>query len=219
MVCSRSVSLSNCPRCSVPPEGKRRTNEATTAVVERGRGVGSGRHCGINPRSRGVAQNDAQRSHASFVTTSMQIASTLKLAIQQETSLSVSAEAFVVANPDVSNSEFVSWANTMQVAKRFPEVGGLGFIAVVRPAQLSQFVVSDTGRSAGTAGDREVIPDHAFGKPTLLLSPRRHISNRWGVNTPRLRRMRRLQLRTPHNGIRREHLPAVQDREEGLLLH
>jgi diguanylate cyclase (GGDEF)-like protein len=88
----------------------------------------------------GVARNDAQRSHASFVTSSIQIASSLKLAIQQETSLSVSAEAFVVANPDVSNSEFVSWADTMQVAKRFPEVGGLGFIAVVRPGQLSQFV-------------------------------------------------------------------------------
>src|ERR1017187_5188571 len=87
-----------------------------------------------------VARNDAQRSQESFVASSMGIASTLKQAIQQESSLAISAKAFVVANPNVSNAEFLSWIGTMQVAKRFPEVSGLGFIAIVRPGQLSQFV-------------------------------------------------------------------------------
>ena len=83
-----------------------------------------------------VAHNDAQRSHESFVTSSEEIASTLKLAIQQESSLAISAKAFVVANPNASNAEFLSWIGTMQVAKRFPEVSGLAFIAIVRPGQL-----------------------------------------------------------------------------------
>jgi diguanylate cyclase (GGDEF)-like protein len=87
-----------------------------------------------------VAHSDAQRSHESFVTSSLGIASTLKLAIQQENSLVISAEAFIVANPNASNTEFLSWVGTMDVAKRFPEVSGLGYFAVVRLGQLSQFI-------------------------------------------------------------------------------
>jgi diguanylate cyclase (GGDEF)-like protein len=87
-----------------------------------------------------VAHNDAQRSQGSFVTSSMGIASTLELAIQQQNSLVISAQAFVVANPNASNAEFMGWIGTMQVAKRFPEVSGLAFVAIVRPGQVSQFV-------------------------------------------------------------------------------
>jgi diguanylate cyclase (GGDEF)-like protein len=87
-----------------------------------------------------VANNDAQRSKASFVTSSMGIAASLQLAIQQENSLAISAQSFVLANPEATNTEFLSWIGTMQVAKRFPEVSGLGFVAIVRPGQLSQFI-------------------------------------------------------------------------------
>ena len=51
-----------------------------------------------------VARNDAQRSQESFVASSMGIASTLKQAIQQENSLVISADAFIVANPNPSNA-------------------------------------------------------------------------------------------------------------------
>jgi hypothetical protein len=74
------------------------------------------------------------------VTSSMAIASSLKLGIQQESSLVISAQAFIVANPNASNAEFLAWVGTMSVAKRFPEVSGFGYFAVVRPGQLSQFV-------------------------------------------------------------------------------
>ncbi len=87
-----------------------------------------------------VAYNDAERSKVSFTASSMGIASTLKLAIQQQDSLVISAQAFVVANPNATNAQFLSWIATMQVAKRFPEVGGLAYIAIVRPGQLSQFI-------------------------------------------------------------------------------
>ncbi len=87
-----------------------------------------------------VAHNDSQRSKESLVSSSMRIASTLKQAIQQQNSLVISAQAFVVANPNASNAQFQSWIATMHVAKRFPEVSGLGFVAIVPSGQLSQFV-------------------------------------------------------------------------------
>jgi diguanylate cyclase (GGDEF)-like protein len=87
-----------------------------------------------------VARTDAQRSHQAFITSSVGIASTLKLAIQRESVLVISAKAFVLANPNATNAEFLSWVNSMQVTKRFPEIRSFGFYAVVRPGQLSQFV-------------------------------------------------------------------------------
>ena len=90
--------------------------------------------------AQAVARNDAQRSHQALVTSSMAIASTLKLAIQQENSLVVSAEAYIVENPNATNTEFLIGLARCGSAKRFPEVSGVGFIALVRPGQLSQFV-------------------------------------------------------------------------------
>ncbi|MHB8290421.1 MAG: bifunctional diguanylate cyclase/phosphodiesterase [Acidimicrobiales bacterium] len=87
-----------------------------------------------------VARNDAQRSHQGLVSSSMAIASRLTLAIQQENGLVVSAEAFVIANPNATNAEFLRWVSSMQVVKRSPEIGGIGYYAVVRPDQLSLFV-------------------------------------------------------------------------------
>ena len=108
-----------------------------------------------------VARNDAQRSQESFVASSMGIASTLKQAIQQESSLAISARAFVVANPNASNAEFLSWIGTMQVAKRFPEVSGLGFFVIVRPGQLSQFVArmnADPSQPLASGQSYQVTP-------------------------------------------------------------
>ena len=87
-----------------------------------------------------VARNDAQRSHQTFVSSSAEIASSLKLAIQQEANLVISTEAFVAANPDVSNAAFLNWVRSMHVKTRYPEVASLGYIAYVRPAQLPQFI-------------------------------------------------------------------------------
>ena len=108
-----------------------------------------------------VARNDAQRSHQALVTSSMGIASNLKLAIQQEDSLVISAKAFVLANPSASNSEFLSWVSSMQVAKRFPEVGGMGYYAVVRPGQLSAFVariLADPPQPVASGQSYQVTP-------------------------------------------------------------
>jgi diguanylate cyclase (GGDEF)-like protein len=87
-----------------------------------------------------VARSDAQRSHQAFVTSSSEIASSLKLAIQQEANLVISTEAFVVANPNATNTTFLDWVHSMQVKTRYPEVGELGFVDVVQAAELPQFI-------------------------------------------------------------------------------
>jgi diguanylate cyclase (GGDEF)-like protein len=95
-----------------------------------------------------VAHNDSQRSKESLVASSRGIASTLKQAIQQENGLIISAQAFIVANPNASNAQFLSWIATMKVAKRFPEVSGLGFVAIVPSGQLTQFVARMNAEAA-----------------------------------------------------------------------
>jgi len=118
-----------------------------------------------------VAHNDAQRSKESLVASSTGIASTLKLAIQQESSLVISAQAFVVANPNASNGEFLSWIATMQVAKRFPQVSGLGFNAIVRPAELPQFIArmnTDPPQSLASGQSYQVTP--AGNRPYYCLA-------------------------------------------------
>ena len=87
-----------------------------------------------------MARNDAQRSHQAFVTSSSQIASSLKLAIQQEVNLVISTEAFVATNPSATNATYLNWVHSMQVKTRYPEVGELGFVDIVQAAQLPQFV-------------------------------------------------------------------------------
>jgi diguanylate cyclase (GGDEF)-like protein len=87
-----------------------------------------------------VARNNAQQAHQDFVTSSSGIASSLRLAIEQENSLVVSSKALIIANPNISNPQYLSWISSMQVTERYPEVSGLGFYAVVRPDELSQFV-------------------------------------------------------------------------------
>jgi diguanylate cyclase (GGDEF)-like protein len=90
--------------------------------------------------ARTVARSDAQQSHQALVSSSIGIASSLQLALQQEANLVISTEAFVVANPNVSNAVFLKWVRSMQLSTRYPEVMSLGFTAVVTPAQLPQFV-------------------------------------------------------------------------------
>lgn len=87
-----------------------------------------------------VARNAAHQAHQAFVASSTQTASNVKLTIARESSLVVSTEAVILQNRDMTNTEYLSWVKSMQVAKREPEVAELGFDAIVHPDQLSQFV-------------------------------------------------------------------------------
>jgi hypothetical protein len=59
-----------------------------------------------------ISHTDAQQANSSFGASSAEIASTLQLAIQHEQDLVVSAAAFVIGNPDGTETEFVRWADS-----------------------------------------------------------------------------------------------------------
>jgi hypothetical protein len=108
-----------------------------------------------------VAQNEGQNSQRAFATSSAEIASTLKLAIQHEEDLVVSAGAFALGNPDASNTEFVQWATAVRAMDRYPELRGFGESVIVPASQLGAFAaraVADPVGPLASNGTFAVIP-------------------------------------------------------------
>ncbi len=89
--------------------------------------------------SLAVARSDLQQSRQSFSTTSVEIASTLQLAIQHEQDLSFSAAAYVIENPHSSETSFIQWVNNEQAFKRYPEILAIAEVVVVPLHQLAAF--------------------------------------------------------------------------------
>ncbi len=54
----------------------------------------------------------------------------------------VNAQAYIAADPTISNEQFLNWVRSMKIAERYPEVRELAFEAVVRPQQLPQFIAT-----------------------------------------------------------------------------
>jgi diguanylate cyclase (GGDEF)-like protein len=89
--------------------------------------------------ARTVARSDSNQARLSFHLASAEIASTLKLAIQHEEDLVVSASAFVTGNPDASPADFDRWAQSVQAMQRYPELQNLGLVTLVPAANLRAF--------------------------------------------------------------------------------
>ena len=70
--------------------------------------------------AQAVARNDGQKAHQAAVTTSVEIASTLRLAIQHEQDLAVSSAAFFVGNPDATQAQFLQWTNSVRASRNTP---------------------------------------------------------------------------------------------------
>ena len=86
-----------------------------------------------------VAHNTDARSHKSFVSTSNEIAATLKLSIQREQDLIDATDSYLIGNPNATQVQFKKWAEDVHVLKRYPELIGLGIIKIVAPAQLGAY--------------------------------------------------------------------------------
>ncbi len=82
-------------------------------------------------RARKQARRDSRSTSASD-----EIASTLKLAIQHEEDLVVSASAFVTGNPGASAAGFDRWAEAVHAMQRYPELQNIGLVELV-PAVAS----------------------------------------------------------------------------------
>ncbi len=79
------------------------------------------------------------KAQLSFHLASAEIASTLKLAIQHEEDLVVSASAFVISNPNASPADFDRWAESVHAMQRYPELQNIGLVALVPASGLAAF--------------------------------------------------------------------------------
>ena len=104
-----------------------------------------------------VARNDAQTSRQNFRATVLEIASTLKLAIQHEQDLVVNAGAFFVQSPRATQTDFRRWMAASETFERYPELTGIAEVVVVPAAQLAAFEARALADPAGTLG-----PNHTF---------------------------------------------------------
>ncbi len=114
--------------------------------------------------ARSSAGQEVSRSHREFAATSTDVASRLQLALQREDDLNVSVGGFILGRPDAKNAEFLGWSADVQAFKRYPELVGFGFTAIVPAAQLAGFAaraLTDPVGSLGPDGSFQVMPPGA----------------------------------------------------------
>jgi len=108
-----------------------------------------------------VAHNNAQTARESFVTSSEEIASTLKLALQHEQDLVVNAGAFFVRTPNPTEAQYRQWLSASRTFAQYPELFGIAEVVIVPASGLHAFEVRALKDPAGTLGPHgtfEVIP-------------------------------------------------------------
>src|ERR1700761_5930160 len=79
-----------------------------------------------------IASHDGSTAVSGFQQSSTAIASSLKLSVQREEELTVSASTFFARNPKASPEEFATWVKWAQTVRRFPELENLGLVAIVK---------------------------------------------------------------------------------------
>ncbi len=94
---------------------------------------------------------DNQKSRQAAATSSMDLASTLRLAIQHEQDLVVSGAAFFVNSPDATQAQFTRWMTAEHAFARYPELYAISEIAMVTPSEAAAFSVRQAGGAVGTA--------------------------------------------------------------------
>jgi diguanylate cyclase (GGDEF)-like protein len=113
--------------------------------------------------ARAVARSDADKARLSFHLTSAEIASTLKLAIQHEEDLVVSARAYVTGNPNSSAADFDRWAESVQAMRRYPELQDIGLITLVAASHLSAFEARMAANPLHPLGPNTLPPPEGSG--------------------------------------------------------
>jgi hypothetical protein len=108
-----------------------------------------------------VAHSDKQKAHASFETSSADVASSLKLSLQHEQDLVVDVGGFITSGVSVTQSQFLAWAGSVRALQRYPEVTGFGESVIVPASQLAAFAarsVADPVGPLGPDGTFQVVP-------------------------------------------------------------
>jgi diguanylate cyclase (GGDEF)-like protein len=89
--------------------------------------------------ARAIARSDADRGHLAFHLASAEVASTLRLAIQHEEDLVISASAFITGSRHPSAAGFDRWAESVHAMSRYPELQNIGLVELVPHARLAAF--------------------------------------------------------------------------------
>ena len=89
--------------------------------------------------SAALAATDRRQSRQDFVSSSTQIASTLRLAIQHEQDLAVSVAGFFIGNPGATEVGFLEWTKAVDAFGRYPELQGIAEITIVPASELREF--------------------------------------------------------------------------------
>jgi diguanylate cyclase (GGDEF)-like protein len=94
-----------------------------------------------------VARTDAAKAGQAFPRTSSGISSTLKLAIQHDEDILISASTFFAGNATASAAEFNVWVKWAQMLRRYPELQRLGLVTLVRAPEIAAFQARITGHA------------------------------------------------------------------------
>ena len=86
-----------------------------------------------------IGRSGAEKSQKAFASASVQIAATLKLALQHEEDLVISAHTLLLDNPHISQSLFTEWATSERAFARYPELLNVGDLLFVPSSQLPAY--------------------------------------------------------------------------------
>jgi diguanylate cyclase (GGDEF)-like protein len=112
--------------------------------------------------ARAVAQSDADKARLAFHFASAEIASTLKLTIQHEEDLVVSASAFVTGNPSASPADFDRWAESVRAMRRYPELQDFGLVMLVPTSRLAAVEARMAADPLRPLGPQSAAPQGGF---------------------------------------------------------
>ncbi len=112
--------------------------------------------------ARAVARTDADKARQAFRFSSDEIASTVKLAIQHEEDLVVSASAFFTGNPHASPADFDRWAESVHAMQRYPELQNIGLVTLVPASRRAAFEARLAADPVRPLGPQSTSPAGAF---------------------------------------------------------
>jgi diguanylate cyclase (GGDEF)-like protein len=119
--------------------------------------------------ARAVAHSDADKARLSFRLASAEIASNLRLALQHEEDLVISASAYVTGSSNVSPEGFDRWAQSVRAMQRYPELQNIGLLTLVPASQLHAFQARMAAAPLRPLGASSPLPD----EPLQILPPGR----------------------------------------------
>ena len=109
-----------------------------------------------------VRRTDADRDRLGFHLAAADITSTLKLAIQHEEDLVVSASAFVADDPDLTPGAFDRWTESVHAMRRYPELQNIGFVVRVPASGLRRLEARLRRRPLEPFGPHRGRPQERF---------------------------------------------------------